>query len=153
MSPTLYEHINRYGRYQFEVELDPQATPLSLVLHAAPMSETEARHFLHFFLFAGDDAFVPVRRLSYGERARLLLATLVIEGANCLVLDEPINHLDIPSRERFETALDSFPGAVLIAAHDRAFIDQFATGIWALQDGALRRYRDGLEMGQAKQPA
>jgi len=138
---------------QKQETLDPQATPLSLILHAAPMSETEARHFLHFFLFAGDDVFVPVHRLSYGERARLLLAKLVIEGANCLVLDEPINHLDIPSRERFETALDSFPGAVLIAAHDRAFIDQFATGIWALKNGALRRYHDRLEMGQAKQPA
>lgn len=135
---------------QKQETIDPRATPLSIILHAAPMSETDARHFLHYFLFAEDEVFVPVRTLSYGERARLLLAKLVLEGANCLVLDEPVNHLDIPSRERFETALDSFPGAVLIAVHDRAFIDQFATGIWALENNTVRPYIDRAEMHKAR---
>jgi ATP-binding cassette subfamily F protein 3 len=90
--------------------------------------------------------FTPIGRLSYGERARLLLARLVVGGANCLLLDEPINHLDIPSRERFEAALDAFSGTILIAVHDRAFIDRFATGIWSPQDGTLRQYVDREEM-------
>ncbi len=127
---------------QGQETLDPDATPLSLIRGAAPLSETDARNFLHFFLFPGDEVFVPVGSLSYGERARLLLARLVLEGANCLVLDEPLNHLDIPSRERFEAALDVFPGTVLAAVHDRAFIEQFASGVWALEDGALRRTLD-----------
>jgi ATP-binding cassette subfamily F protein 3 len=59
---------------QEQETLDPAATPLSVVRHAAPLSETEARNLLHFFLFGGDDVFVPIGRLSYGERSRLLLA-------------------------------------------------------------------------------
>jgi ATP-binding cassette subfamily F protein 3 len=124
---------------QEQETLDPEATPLSITRHAAPLSETEARSFLHYFLFGGDDVFVPVGQLSYGERSRLLLAKLVLTGANLLLLDEPINHLDIPSRERFLAALQAFPGTVLAAVHDRAFIDKFATGIWVLREGTMRR--------------
>lgn len=122
--------------------LDPSTSPLELIRSVAPMTETEARNFLHYFLFAGDEVFLKVEVLSYGERSRLLLAKLVAEGANCLILDEPINHLDIPSRERFEEALSAFPGAILAAIHDRAFIDRFATAIWSIDSGAIRRYED-----------
>jgi ATP-binding cassette subfamily F protein 3 len=118
--------------------LDPEATPLSTVQALAPMADTEARNFLHYFLFEGDDVFVPVKQLSFGEHARLILAKLVVSGVNCLVLDEPINHLDIPSRERFEAALEAFPGTVLVAAHDRAFIDRFATALWVIQDASIQ---------------
>jgi ATP-binding cassette subfamily F protein 3 len=118
--------------------LDPAATPLSTVQALSPMNETEARNFLHYFLFEGDDVFTPVGQLSYGERARLILARLVVSGVNCLVLDEPVNHLDIPSRERFEAALDAFPGTVLVAVHDRAFIERFASALWVLGEGTIR---------------
>jgi ATP-binding cassette subfamily F protein 3 len=126
--------------------LDGRSTPFSVVRAAAEMTETETRSFLHYFLFAGDEVFRKVGALSYGERARLLLAKLVAEGANCLLLDEPVNHLDIPSRERFEGALAAFPGAILAAIHDRAFIDRFATAVWALEGGTVRRYLDREEM-------
>jgi ATP-binding cassette subfamily F protein 3 len=127
-----------------------EATALSVIRESAPMSETEARNFLHYFLFAGDGVFVPVGKLSPGERSRLLLARVVAEGANCLILDEPINHLDIPSRERFEGALAAFPGAILVAVHDRAFIDRFATKVWSLEDGTIRPYLDRQEMLRVK---
>lgn len=133
---------------QEQETLDANATPLSLIRALAPMDETQARHFLHFFLFEGDAVFTRVGALSYGERARLLLARLVVSGANCLLLDEPINHLDIPSRARFRTALDAFPGTILIATHDRAFIDQFATGIWSPVEGTIKRFVDREELGQ-----
>ena len=121
--------------------LPATAMPLSVIQSVKTMSETDARNFLHYFLFEGDGALTPVGKLSYGERARLILAKLVAEGANFLVLDEPVNHLDIPSRERFEAALDAFPGTVLAAAHDRAFIKTF-TGegrgkVWRLENGNL----------------
>jgi len=135
---------------QEQETLDANATPLSLIRAVAAMSETEARHFLHFFLFEGDEVFTRIGALSYGERARLLLARLVVSGVNCLLLDEPINHLDIPSRARFAAALDAFPGAILIATHDRAFIDQFATRIWSPQDGTLRALLDRAEMNKNK---
>ncbi len=131
---------------QEQQTLDANATPLSLIRGIASMTETDVRHFLHFFLFAGDDVFTPIGSLSYGERARLLLARLVVSGVNCLLLDEPINHLDIPSRARFQSALEAFPGTILIATHDRAFIDQFATGIWSPRDGTIKRFLDREEM-------
>jgi ATP-binding cassette subfamily F protein 3 len=103
------------------------------------MSETEARSFLHYFLFAGDDVFLPVGKLSYGERARLSLASLVARGCNLLLLDEPINHLDIPSRARFEQALANFKGTVLAVVHDRYFIEGFASEIWDVRGDKIFR--------------
>lgn len=122
---------------QEQESLDPQATALDAILHAAPMTETEARSFLHYFLFEGDDSLRPIASLSYGERSRLALATLVAEGCTFLVLDEPINHLDIPSRSRFEEALANFPGTILAVVHDRYFIDRFATTLWRVVDGRI----------------
>ena len=121
-------------------------TPLRTIRAATAWSETEARSFLHYFLFSGDDVFTSVARLSPGERSRLLLAKVIAEGASCLVLDEPINHLDIPSRVHFEQALMAFPGAILVAVHDRAFIDRFATAIWSLEEGGICCYPDRASM-------
>ncbi|MCP4422886.1 MAG: ABC-F family ATP-binding cassette domain-containing protein [Chloroflexi bacterium] len=121
----------RLGYMAQEQELlGPTATALATIRQTAPMNETEARSFLHYFLFSGDDPLRPIAQLSYGERARLSLARLVAEGCNFLLLDEPINHLDIPSRSRFEQALTQFEGAVLAVVHDRYFIEQFATDLW-----------------------
>ncbi|MGC9396090.1 MAG: ribosomal protection-like ABC-F family protein [Anaerolineae bacterium] len=133
----------KLGYYAQEQEnLDPDSTPFDTVYSTAAMSETDVRSFLHYFLFAGDDVFVPVGSLSYGERARLVLARLVASGCNCLLLDEPINHLDIPSRASFEQAMTAFEGTVLAVVHDRYFIRQFATGVWAVEDGTVKGYVD-----------
>jgi ATP-binding cassette, subfamily F, member 3 len=113
---------------------NPDFSPLETLQAVAPMNETDARNFLHFFLFAGDKALQPVNLLSYGERARLILATLVAQGCNLLLLDEPINHLDIPSRERFEQALAGYEGTVIAVVHDRYFIERFASRIWQVED-------------------
>jgi ATP-binding cassette, subfamily F, member 3 len=123
--------------------LDGSATPLAQIRNAAPLDETEARSFLHYFLFTGDEVFVPIGRLSYGERSRLALALLVARGCNFLLLDEPLNHLDIPSRESFERAVARFEGAVLAVIHDRTFIERFATTIWVLEDGAVQSIASG----------
>lgn len=117
--------------------LNPNSTALATIQSETNYTETEARSFLHFFLFADDDPLRPVSQLSYGERARLMLAVLVAQGANLLVMDEPLNHLDLSSREQFEQALANYPGSVLTVAHDRYFIDQFATIIWHIEAGQL----------------
>jgi ATP-binding cassette subfamily F protein 3 len=120
--------------------LQPELTPYETIrAAAAAMDQTETRRFLHHFLFAGDEVFVKIGDLSFGERTRLMLALLVAQGCNFLLLDEPINHLDIPGRERFEEALDQFPGTVLAVVHDRAFIRRVATGIWELRAGRVRQ--------------
>ncbi|NLF01921.1 MAG: ABC-F family ATP-binding cassette domain-containing protein, partial [Anaerolineales bacterium] len=140
------------GYYSQEQEgLDEASNAFEEIRRVAAMGESDARSFLHYFLFSGDDVFVPVGSLSYGERARLALAKLVAGGCNLLLLDEPINHLDIPSREQFEQGLAAFEGTVLVVVHDRYFIQRFATGLWSLEGGALRRYidLDDLHRGQA----
>jgi ATP-binding cassette subfamily F protein 3 len=106
--------------------LDLQKSPLDHVLAARPMSQTEARNFLHFFLFGGDSVFRPAGACSLGERSRLQLAVLVLAGCNLLLLDEPLNHLDILARAHFEQALAAFSGTVLVVSHDRAFVRSFA---------------------------
>jgi len=144
----------RLGYYSQEEEgLDDAATPFEEIRSVATLSETEARSFLHYFLFAGDDVFVPVSDLSYGERARLALAKLVLGGCNLLLLDEPINHLDIPSRESFERALSAFEGTVLVVVHDRYFISHYASALWAIEDGTIRRYLDLDEITRAARKA
>ena len=112
--------------------LDPHLSALQTLRSLSPMSETDARNFLHYFLFVGDQALQPANRLSFGERARLILATLVAQGCNLLLLDEPINHLDIASRERFEQALAGFDGTVIAVVHDRYFIERFASRVWLM---------------------
>ena len=124
--------------------LDPSLNALSTLQNHAPINETDARSFLHFFLFSGDDALRPVNELSFGERARLTLATLVAQECNFLLLDEPINHLDIPSRSRFEQALAQFNGTVLAVVHDRYFIKRFASEIWVLDELGMRQEMDTI---------
>ncbi len=123
---------------QEQENLDPNATPLSLIRLAAPLDETDARSFLHYFLFGGDEVFTPVGRLSFGERSRLSLALLAVQGCNFLLLDEPVNHLDIPSRERFEQAIARFEGTVLAVVHDRYFIERLATRVWVMEGQTVR---------------
>ncbi|HQF00270.1 MAG TPA: ABC-F family ATP-binding cassette domain-containing protein, partial [Anaerolineae bacterium] len=138
------------GYYAQEQEtLDPDSTPFEVVRAVAALSDTDVRSFLHYYLFSGDDVFIPVRALSYGERARLTLARMVAMGCNFLLLDEPINHLDIPSRTQFERAMTAFEGTVLAVVHDRYFIRAFATGLWALQGGALRQFVDLEDFNRA----
>lgn len=127
---------------QEQETLSVGGTPLEAVREVASLTETEARTFLHRFLFSGDEVFTPIERLSFGERTRLNLGLLMLQGCNVLLLDEPINHLDIPSRERFERALASFEGTVLAVVHDRYFIQRFARAVWAFEQGTVRRFVD-----------
>jgi ATP-binding cassette, subfamily F, member 3 len=140
----------RVGYFAQEQDvLDPNATPLESLQAIVPWSETEARSFLHHFLLAGDQPLLPNQLLSYGERARLMLALLVAQGCNFLILDEPINHLDIPSRTQFETALTNFEGTVLAVVHDRYFIQGFASRIWAVESDRVQEYFDLEEVSHA----
>jgi ATP-binding cassette subfamily F protein 3 len=124
---------------QEQEDLDFSQDAYNTIARLAPFTETETRSFLHQYLFTGDDVFVPVGNLSYGERARLSLGCLVARGCNLLLLDEPLNHLDIPSRARFEQALAIFKGTVLAVVHDRYFIDGFAGQVWEVQGRRITR--------------
>jgi len=107
------------------------------------MDAEAARKHLAAYLFRGEDAFKQVSTLSGGERARLALALLALEGANFLVLDEPTNHLDIPAREALQEVLEDFGGTILLVSHDRYLIERLATQIWELRDDGLRVFKGG----------
>jgi ATP-binding cassette subfamily F protein 3 len=106
-----------------------------------PILPEQARNYLAQYLFRADDVFKPVSALSGGERARLALAILALDGANLLLLDEPTNHLDIPARETLQEVLGGFTGTILLVSHDRYLVNQLATQIWELKDGQLQVFR------------
>lgn len=82
----------------------------------------------------------PVAHLSGGERTRALLARLLLEDPDVLLLDEPTNHLDLEGIEWLEGYLSSWNGAMIVVAHDRAFLDAVATRVLELEDGRLESY-------------
>jgi ATP-binding cassette subfamily F protein 3 len=131
----------KFGYMSQEQELlNPNLNALQTIQSVATLNETEARNFLHYFLFKGDDALRPTSELSFGERARLQLGLLIAQGCTFLLLDEPINHLDIPSRARFEEALTNFKGTILAVVHDRYFLERFATEVWNVKNGKIEKY-------------
>jgi ATP-binding cassette, subfamily F, member 3 len=122
---------------QSQDRLNPQNTVLDELLEHKHMLLGQARSYLAQYLFRGDDVYKTVGMLSGGERARLALAILALEGANFLLLDEPTNHLDIPAQEILQEVLERFEGSILLVSHDRYLIDRLATQIWELRDGRL----------------
>jgi ATP-binding cassette subfamily F protein 3 len=137
------------GYYAQEQEtLDPAAIPLELVRKLKPMSEQAAIGVLSRYLFTRDEMLGAVGALSGGQRARLQVAALILQGANFLVLDEPTNNLDLGSIEQLEAALSAFldedQGSILTISHDRAFLDAICTRIIALDAGIVRDYAGGF---------
>ena len=90
--------------------LPREGTPLSLLLDTQSFGEEAARNYLGRFLFSSDEVLRPIAALSGGERSRLALAALLVQGANLLILDEPTNHLDIQARETLEEMLVELRG-------------------------------------------
>ncbi len=118
--------------------LDPTHLVIDEIREATLLSEEGARTFLGRFQFRGDDVFKPIGVLSGGERSRIALAKLTLQGANVLVLDEPTNHLDLPARQFLESVLADYDGTVIFVSHDRYFIDAVATHLWIIEHGELR---------------
>ncbi|KAA6464965.1 ABC-F family ATP-binding cassette domain-containing protein [Acidobacteria bacterium AB60] len=95
------------------------------------------------FLFAGEQLNQPVRNLSGGERARVLIARLMLEPADVLLLDEPTNDLDIPTLEILEDNLLEFPGALVLVTHDRYLLNRVATTVLGLDGkGRIGQFAD-----------
>lgn len=134
---------------QAHERLNPDNTVLDELLSHKHMLLGPARNYLAQYLFRGEDVFKPVRLLSGGERARLALAILALEGANFLLLDEPSNHLDIPAQEVLQQVLEAFDGTILLVSHDRYLISRLATQVWELREGRLEVFPETYAALQA----
>jgi ATP-binding cassette subfamily F protein 3 len=134
-------HNVRVGYYsQTHAGLNFENTVIDEIRYVSPLSEDGARSFLGRFLFSGDDVFKTIGALSGGERSRVALAKLTLQGSNFLILDEPTNHLDLQSRQFLEEVLGDFEGTLLFVSHDRYFVDSLATKVWVIEDGVLIPY-------------
>ena len=126
---------------QAQGNLDESKTVIDEIWDLHPyMTQTQVRSALAVFLFKGEDVYKPVKGLSGGERARVLLLKLMLSKANLLILDEPTNHLDIGSCEALETALLGYDGTLFVVSHDRYLINKLADKIYYLTPSGTTLY-------------
>ncbi len=135
---------------QHHRNLDSRNTVFQQIQGVIPMApKQDVLGFLAKFQFRGDDVDKPVTVLSGGERARLSIATLIREGVNLLMLDEPTNHMDIHSMEAMEDTILSFTGAVVLVTHDRYLLGRVADSLLRIHDGKAEFREGGYEEHQA----
>jgi len=108
---------------QARVAFDGDRVLLDTFIDATGLLGQDARSLLAKFGLSADHVLRPATSLSPGERTRAVLARFAAQGVNCLVLDEPSNHLDLPAIEQLEQALEDYPGTLLLVSHDRALLD------------------------------
>lgn len=144
---------------QTRAQLDPEARVVDCVGEGKETVTigTQTKHvmgYLQDFLFAPERARSPVKSLSGGERARLLLAQLFSRPANVLVMDEPTNDLDIETLELLEELLLDYPGTLFMVSHDRAFLDNVVTSCLAFEgNGRVKEYIGGYSDWLRQRPA
>ncbi len=121
--------------------LDSEQSATENVSKKTGRTVSEARNILGYLGISGEKQVLPLLNLSMGQRSRVALACLTFAPYDLLLLDEPTNHLDLVAREGVEEALAMFPGAVIVATHDRFLANRLSSCIWYLDDGSLRVYK------------
>lgn len=115
-------------------------TLLEYFTKAVGLSEQRCRSILARFRFDVEDVNKRVKNLSGGEKMRVKMAELLQYEVNTLIFDEPTNHIDIPTKEVLEEALEEFSGTLIFVSHDRFFINKFADKILVFRDGKVKQY-------------
>jgi ATP-binding cassette subfamily F protein 3 len=137
--------IAYFAQHQLD-ELNEDGSPYSHVRKLMPDApEAKVRGRAGAIGFSGKAADTPVRNLSGGEKARLLLGLATFFGPNMIILDEPTNHLDIDSRAALAEAINEFPGAVIMVSHDRYLIEACADRLWVVADHAVTNFDGDLD--------
>ncbi len=113
---------------------------IETITAASDFDIKQARNHLGRYLFRGEDVFKQVNDLSGGEKSRLALARLALSSGNCLLMDEPTSHLDLPALEGLESVLADYPGTLIIVSHDRYFLKGLANRVFEMENGNLRVY-------------
>src|SRR5258707_5013748 len=124
--------------------LDPKRTVWDSLVDTFPKATIGSlRTLAGCFGFSGDEIEKPVRVLSGGEKARLVLAQMLFDPPNFLVLDEPTNHLDLATKELLMKALADFEGTLLFVSHDRAFLRALSNRVLELNGTGVHAYTGG----------
>ena len=141
--------IGYYAQEIGEEEMNPRKRVIDYIRDVAEFVETEegkvsASKMLERFLFAGEEQYGLLGKLSGGEKRRLYLLKVLMGAPNVLVLDEPTNDLDIATLQILEDYLDYFPGVVITVSHDRYFLDRTVRRLYTLEEGGtIRQYEGG----------
>jgi ATP-binding cassette subfamily F protein 3 len=135
--------VGHYAQEHESLEVWRDRTPLERVRDLQPMDEGAAVARLLRMGFRYEQARQEIGTLSGGERSRLQLLCLMLQRPSLLLLDEPTHHLDLPSAEALEQALDDYEGALLVVSHDRYFLDKVVDRVAVLQDGFLEIFEGG----------
>ena len=137
--------IGFFAQHQIE-EMEAEESPFQHMLNLMPGStETQIRSRLGRFGFSRDKAFVKVKELSGGERARLNFALVTYDAPPVLILDEPTNHLDIDSRRALAEAINAYTGAVVLISHDWNLLELTADRLLLVADGQVKPFDGDLE--------
>ena len=137
--------IAYFAQHQLD-ELNEDASTYDHVRKLMPEApESKVRARAGAIGFSGKAADTPVKNLSGGEKARLLLGLATFFGPNMIILDEPTNHLDIDSRAALAEAINEFPGAVIMVSHDRYLIEACADQLWVVADHAVTNFDGDLD--------
>jgi ATP-binding cassette subfamily F protein 3 len=140
-----HTHIGYFAQQQLEL-LRMDCSPLWHMQREAPDArEQELRNHLGRFGFQGDRVTDPVEPFSGGEKARLVLALLVLQKPNLLLLDEPTNHLDLDMRHALSVALMEYSGALLVISHDRHLLRSVCDDLYIVHNGKLHEFRQSLD--------
>jgi ATPase subunit of ABC transporter with duplicated ATPase domains len=135
--------LGYFAQHAMEL-LVPEATVIDTLRGAFPLATIGSmRTLAGAFGFSGDDVEKSCRVLSGGEKARLVLATLLYDPPNFLVLDEPTNHLDLATKEMLMRALSGFEGTMLFVSHDRQFLGALSNRVLELTRGGFHAYGGG----------
>jgi ATP-binding cassette subfamily F protein 3 len=137
--------VGYFSQHQLE-QLHPPSSPVDHILRAKPeLGEPQARTFLGKFGFSGDQALSQVATMSGGEKARLVLALIVLEKPQLLLLDEPTNHLDLEMRQALVMALQDFGGAIILIAHDRFLLESCVDEFYLVANGRVSDFSGDID--------
>jgi ATP-binding cassette subfamily F protein 3 len=137
--------VGYFSQHQLE-QLHLPSSAIEHITRAKPdLTELQARSFLGRFGFSGDQALDKVDTMSGGEKARLVLALIVLEKPQLLLLDEPTNHLDLEMRQALVLALQDFDGAIILIAHDRYLLESCVDEFYIVANGRVTDFDGDID--------
>lgn len=137
--------VGYFSQHQLE-QLHMSSTAIEHILRDKPeFTELEARSFLGRFGFSGDQALSVIKTMSGGEKARLVLALIVLAKPQLLLLDEPTNHLDLEMRQAIVMALQDFEGAIILIAHDRYLLESCVDEFFLVGQGKVADFNGDID--------